>query len=535
MELFFSFILASVISAFLMPILIRSAKFLHMVDEPGERKVHVKAIPRCGGLGLSIATLATVFILAPSEGAFISLLVGGSIIVLFGVLDDILTLAYKWKFLGQFIAVFVVIYQGIYLKYLPFIGLDAAPLWVAYPLTFLFVVGVTNAVNLSDGLDGLAAGIMLMTLAAVAFFAVIVEGNHLAMIALALVGGVLGFLRFNSHPAIVFMGDTGSQFIGFMAAFLSIFLVNNVHVTLNPALPLLLLGLPVLDTLMVMTQRIANGKSPFSPDKRHIHHKLLSYGLTHAEAVACIYVMQSVFLLAAFLLRYQSDVAVLGVYCVICGAILLFFYRAEKTGWRLRVEEGQSDRRRNVLRRYDWLYWASRIYIEYGLTFYLWVVIVAMLKSFDLLREWNQLLLLVPVALLSLAKEPLLSMLVKLCVYITGTFSGFVLTAKYFDNVQIDWVVNGFLLLLLVVIFAGIRVTRKNVFSFSTQDILISLFVLSVVLLSDSDAPVNILFKLLCSAYAIEYLFNFQIRPYRFLKFSALISGVMVVAVLLQR
>jgi UDP-GlcNAc:undecaprenyl-phosphate GlcNAc-1-phosphate transferase len=399
------------------------------------------------------------------------------------------------------------------------------------------VVGVTNAVNLSDGLDGLAAGIMLMTLAAVAFFADYVGGKDLTIIALALIGGILGFLRFNSHPASVFMGDTGSQFIGFMAAFLCIYLVDNVYVTLNPALPLLLLGLPVLDTLTVMSQRIYIGQSPFSPDKRHIHHRLLSYGFTHAEAVSCIYALQSVFLLAAFILRYQSDLIVIGVYVLICGSILGLFFLVRLTGWRLRQVNTNRDNRRTILRRFDWLYWGSRLYIEYAVLVYLWVTILAMGYSFELFTNSYALILailLVSIALGFVFKNPLLTSIVKLCTYIVATFSGYILTSDYYNHEYVDIAVNGFLIALMVVIFAGIRVTRRNVFSFSTQDLLISFFAMAAILLSDTPFPVNFLFKLLCLAYAIEYLFNFPHRSYKVLNVSALIAGMMVLTILLH-
>jgi UDP-GlcNAc:undecaprenyl-phosphate GlcNAc-1-phosphate transferase len=537
MKLFLSFTLATLISVLSMPVLIKSAKYLGMLDEPDERKVHTKAIPRCGGLGISLATLITLSILAPFTDPFKSLLLGGSIILLFGLLDDVFDLHYKWKFFGQFIAVLFVLCQGIYLRCIPFAGLEAAPLWLTYPLSFVFVVGVTNAVNLSDGLDGLAAGIMLMTLAAIAFFADFVGGQNLAMIALALIGGILGFLRFNSHPAIVFMGDTGSQFIGFMAAFLSIYLVENVYTTLNPALPLLLLGLPILDTLMVMTQRICSGKSPFSPDKRHIHHRLLALGFSHAEAVSCIYAIQSVFLLAAFVLRYESDLAVLGSYGLICGSILLFFSWAKLSGWRLRAETPPQDRRRGLLRRFDWLYWTCRLYIEFALMLYLWVMIYAMYRSFPIFSKPDPvfaLSIIVSALLAFLFKSPLLNSMIKLCVYITATFSGFVLTSDHLNNSVVDIVVTSYLIMLMVMIFTGIRVTRRNIFSFSTQDLLISLFAVAAVLLSNTPFPVNFLFKLLCLAYAVEYLFNFPLRSYKTLKLSALIAGIMVFAILLQ-
>jgi UDP-GlcNAc:undecaprenyl-phosphate GlcNAc-1-phosphate transferase len=244
-----------------------------------------------------------------------------------------------------------------------------------------------------------------------------------------------------------------------------------------------------------------------------------------------------VFLLAAFILRYQSDFAVLGTWGFICALILLFFILAAHTGWQARPENDPADRRNSVLRRFDWLYWTCRLYIEFGLLIYLWIMILAMYKSFKLFSESEPFFLASLVAtslLVFLFKRPLLNSVIKLCVYITATFSGFILTSDHFNNPYIDIGVAAYLTALMVVIFIGIRVTRRNVFSFSTQDLLISLFAVAAVLLSDTPFPVNFLFKLLCLAYGIEYLFNFPLRSYKLLKISALLSGLMVFSVLSQ-
>jgi UDP-GlcNAc:undecaprenyl-phosphate GlcNAc-1-phosphate transferase len=286
-----------------------------------------------------------------------------------------------------------------------------------------------------------------------------------------------------------------------------------------------------------MAQRLYIGQSPFSPDKRHIHHRLLSYGFTHAEAVSCIYALQSVFLLAAFILRYQSDLIVIGVYVLICGSILGLFFLVRMTGWRLRQVNTNRDNRRTILRRFDWLYWGSRLYIEYAVLIYLWITILAMGYSFELFTSSYGLvlaILLVSIALGFGVNNSLLMSMVKLCTYIVATFSGYILTSDYYNHEYVDIAVNGFLIALMVVIFAGIRVTRRNVFSFSTQDLLISFFAMAAILLSDTPFPVNFLFKLLCLAYAIEYLFNFPLRSYKALNVSALIAGMMVLTILLH-
>lgn len=529
MELFLSFLVSSMISVLLIPVLIRSSVFLHMVDEPDERKVHTKAIPRCGGLGLAIGVITAFFIFIPFAEPYRSLLIGGAIIVFFGVLDDVFNLNFKWKFFGQIIAVLVVMSGGIYLKFLPFAGLDPAPLYIVYPLTVFFVVGVTNAVNLSDGLDGLAAGIMLMSVSATAFYSALVNGSELTIITLSLAGGIIGFLRYNTHPAIVFMGDTGSQFIGFMTAFLAIYLVMDVHPTLNPALPLLLLGLPILDTIAVMIQRIRCGRSPFSPDKRHIHHRLLAHGLTHAEAVAAIYIIQSIFLASSFLLRYRSDSLVFGFYLMICGIILIFFYWAAIVHWKLHPVAVEIDRRRSFFRRFDWLYKFSKFYIEYALAIFIWFMIFTVFNQMQDLTHLEVLYWLAFIGLFWFLNNPLKETLARLGIYAAGIFSSFILTPHHEISLWTNWAIDAYLLVLLLVVFLAVRVTRKSKFYLTTQDILVGLFIIAIMALADIELLPHIIFRLFCLGYAVEYLFHRKARMYRPLKFSAALCGAIII------
>ncbi len=174
------------------------------------------------------------------------------------------------------------------------------------------MVGVTNAVNLADGLDGLAGGTTFLCLCAVALLSSISDQGSSTALCLAFAGAVLGFLRFNTYPASVFMGDAGSQLLGFTIGVLSIRATQANSSQVSSAIPILLLAIPILDTLSVMVQRISEGRSPFSPDKNHIHHKLLALGLGHHEAVMVIYAMQGTLFIAAYLLRYESDLVILG-------------------------------------------------------------------------------------------------------------------------------------------------------------------------------------------------------------------------------
>jgi UDP-GlcNAc:undecaprenyl-phosphate GlcNAc-1-phosphate transferase len=170
------------------------------------------------------------------------------------------------------------------------------------------MVGMINAINHSDGLDGLASGEVLISLSAMAFLAYQVGGgNEVLIIALAALGAIIGFLRYNTHPAKIFMGDTGSQFLGFTVGFLAILLTQRIDCSMSPAVALLLLGLPVVDILVVLKKRIREGRNWFKASKNHIHHRLLSLGFLHEEAVIVIYSAQILCVTTGVLFCYRSD------------------------------------------------------------------------------------------------------------------------------------------------------------------------------------------------------------------------------------
>jgi UDP-GlcNAc:undecaprenyl-phosphate GlcNAc-1-phosphate transferase len=215
------------------------------------------------------------------------------------------------------------------------------------------IVGATNAINLSDGLDGLAGGICLLIFSAIGYIAYLEESPVIGLIALALFGVLFGFLRFNTHPATIFMGDAGSQFLGFSAATLSIALTQT-EPTLSPVLPLILLGFPILDTLTVMVTRIAQKRSPFSADKNHFHHHLLGLGLQQSESVLVIYLLQTLLIGAAFLLRYYSDWVLLICYLLFSATVLAIFARARQKEWqpsRFRLFNNRISARLRLIKR----------------------------------------------------------------------------------------------------------------------------------------------------------------------------------------
>jgi UDP-GlcNAc:undecaprenyl-phosphate GlcNAc-1-phosphate transferase len=337
MVLFSSFLIAMFISMILIPPLMRAAGRLGFVDIPDARKVHSHIVPRIGGIAMVCGTLLSMLLWMPIDRQVLAFVVGIVIIAGFGIWDDRHNLDYRVKFLGQLLAVLlVVLYGGVIITHMPLWSGEALPPYMAIPLTVFVLLGITNAINLSDGLDGLAGGTSLLSIGMIALLGYRADDAVVVLAAITLMGSLLGFLRYNTYPATVFMGDGGSQFLGFAAGVLAILLTQDEHPMLSSALPLLLLGLPILDTLYVMCQRIARGQSPFHADKNHIHHKLLSLGLDHYEAVFLIYLVQAGLVMSAYFLCYQSDLLILAIYAAFSLGIIGLFWYAAQTNWQLR-------------------------------------------------------------------------------------------------------------------------------------------------------------------------------------------------------
>lgn len=324
--LFFSFVASMVTCMALIPLLAASAGRLRFIDLPGDRKVHTDPIAKIGGLAFAAGTFVATLMWAPKDQIVLSSFIGGGIILLFGAWDDRVELRYPTKFFGQFLAAVTVVWFGdVHLDYLPLLSDTTMPSWVSFPLTVMLIVGVTNAINLADGLDGLAGGLTLLSFASMACLAYVAGDPIVLLMMVSILGGLLGFLRFNTYPARIFMGDAGSQFLGYFLAVAAVVLTNPLRGPYTPALVFFLLGLPILDTLGVMTQRLREGRSPFVADKNHLHHKLLTMGLSHHEAVLAIYSLQASMVSLAYVLRWQHDLIVLGCYALVAGFALTPF------------------------------------------------------------------------------------------------------------------------------------------------------------------------------------------------------------------
>ncbi len=338
-----SFIVAMFSTMLLIPPLMRMAVRFKIVDLPDPRKVHAFPVPRIGGIAMIVAAVALILLWAPRTDTVLWYLAGVGVIAVFGVWDDRSPLNYRLKFLGQLLATLCVVLGGdISIHFLPFLGVEAVPNWVSIPLTVFALLGITNAINLADGLDGLAGGTTFISIAVIALLAFMADDATLLMLCTAILGSIVGFLRFNTHPAQVFMGDAGSQFLGFSAGVLVIILTQQSNPAISPVIPLLILGLPILDTLLVMGQRIYEGRSPFKPDKNHIHHRLLALGFDQYEAVVVIYAIQAVMVTSAVLMRYESDVLNAIWFVALCAAVLLLFRIANRAGWKAHGRHHQA-------------------------------------------------------------------------------------------------------------------------------------------------------------------------------------------------
>jgi UDP-GlcNAc:undecaprenyl-phosphate/decaprenyl-phosphate GlcNAc-1-phosphate transferase len=439
MQYVLPFILAMIVAMACLPVLVRLANKLLIVDQPGERKVHTMPVPRVGGLAMACGVLAAALLTIHLEATDRWFLIAAGVLIAFGAIDDRFDLDYRLKLLGQLLAVNIVVILGdVQIHTITLDDRITLPGWLSMPLTVVFLVGVTNAINLADGLDGLAGGTTFLCLCAVALLSSIGGPGTSTALALAFAGAVLGFLRFNTHPASVFMGDAGSQLLGFTIGVLSIGATQSVSSQVSAALPVLLLALPILDTLSVMVQRIGEGRSPFSPDKNHIHHKLLAMGFDHHEAVVVIYTVQGLLFIAAYFLRFESDLLILGVVSAFFAISISLLQLAARTGWRFRygsqsIREAPVPRFVDAMHRTKYLPRFSYIAIVAALAVYAALIVVETAALGSDMRLLIMALLAVIIGFLLVARAKPLSVIEKGVLYVTAT------VLVYLDVTVIPW------------------------------------------------------------------------------------------------
>ena len=322
----------------LTPGVIAFARRTGALDKPDARKVHARPIPRIGGIGIYAAFMVSILVqlifvdLSPEfMMSLIGLMVGGTIVVAIGIIDDYCDLPAKVKLLGQIVAAAVLVIafdvridfitdpfgDYLYLEYL------------AIPATIFWIVGLTNTVNLIDGLDGLAAGVA--TIASVTICLVALQQGYalVAVLTAALAGAAIGFLFYNFNPAKIFMGDTGSMFLGFMLAGISVIGAVKSAATIALIVPILALGLPIMDTTFAIVRRYRGGVPIFKPDKGHLHHRLLDLGFTQRQAVLLMYIISALLGLSAVALTEVSGGIALLIFA---GVVVSVLFGAKKLG-----------------------------------------------------------------------------------------------------------------------------------------------------------------------------------------------------------
>lgn len=307
-RLIFALLSAFVIAYFSMPLVIKLAHRLGAIDQPNNRKVHDVSMPRLGGLAIFMAFIIVMVFIVKVSGPFLGIIVGGCIIFLVGMLDDIYQLSAWVKLAGQIVATSVAVYFGVVIQFVnnPFDG----ALYLGYlsiPLTFLWIVGISNAINLIDGLDGLAAGVSSIAAITMGIVALLQGQTLVAFVAFILVAATLGFLPYNFHPARTFMGDGGSNFLGFTLACLAVTGLAKSTAIISLLVPIVILGIPIFDTSFAIIRRIYNKAPIFEPDKDHLHHRLLALGFTHRASVLIIYSISGFFGTAAVILCVMNN------------------------------------------------------------------------------------------------------------------------------------------------------------------------------------------------------------------------------------
>ena len=323
-----------VIVALIIPYIKKIAIHINALDIPDARKVHTKPIPRLGGLGIFIGFLLGYIIFGQNTIQMNSILIGSFIIVLTGIIDDIKPISAKDKLFGQILASSVIVFYGnILLNNLTIFGLDINFGIFAYPITILFIVACTNIINLIDGLDGLSGGIssiFYLSTIIICFFQNRFWELELVL-SLIMLGSTLGFLIHNFYPAKIFAGDSGSLFMGFSIAVISLLGFKTTAIT-SVFIPLMILAIPILDTLFAIIRRLLKHQKISTPDKQHLHHQLLSLNFSHRNTVLIIYGINILFAVASILYTLKDSKSVfIGriIYVLLMIVVLIFVFKTD--------------------------------------------------------------------------------------------------------------------------------------------------------------------------------------------------------------
>lgn len=312
-----------IVSLILTPVVIMISKRLDLVDKPNFRKVHTRPISVMGGTVILFSFLIGIWISHPIETEVKPLVIGTVMMYLVGLIDDIYDLKPYIKLAGQVAAALVVAFYGITIDFISLpMGATLHFGFLSVPITVIWIVAITNAINLIDGLDGLASGVSTFGLMTIGFIAILQGNIFITMICCVLAGALIGFLFYNFHPAKIFLGDSGALMIGFIISFLSLLGFKNITI-IALFFPIVILAVPFIDTLFAMIRRVKKGQHIMQADKSHLHHRILALGYTHRQTVLLIYSISILFSLSSIILYVSPPFGVIMMFILILFTIEL--------------------------------------------------------------------------------------------------------------------------------------------------------------------------------------------------------------------
>ncbi|MBO6054452.1 MAG: undecaprenyl/decaprenyl-phosphate alpha-N-acetylglucosaminyl 1-phosphate transferase [Oscillospiraceae bacterium] len=348
LKLVLALVTAGIVSFAATPLVKMFAIRVGAMDVPKDnRRMHKVPIPRLGGLAIFIAFLLGVLVFADIDRQLQGILLGAIMIVILGVLDDILTLGALPKLLVQIAAAAVAVYHGCVIDTLSNPNPFSVDPWISLggwsiPVTILWIVAITNAVNFIDGLDGLACGVSAISAASLFVISLLVSEGNVAVILAVLFGACLGFIPYNFNPAKIFMGDTGATFLGYILATISIMGLFKMYAIISFAVPFLILSVPIFDICFAILRRLAKGQNPMTADRGHVHHRLIDMGFSQKQAVAIAYMITAILGLAAVVLTSSGEMKAMlfiGAVVVVVAIGVGVIYRQDPSRSQTQDEE----------------------------------------------------------------------------------------------------------------------------------------------------------------------------------------------------
>ena len=344
--LLFAFVVALAVAFGATPVVRILAKNIGAIDVPKDnRRMHKTPIPRLGGLAIFFGFVTSVLLFGRVEYQMRAILLGAVLLVLLGVIDDVKPLSPWVKLIGQICAALIPVLNGVRVYNIanPFVDYAYIDFGIwGIPLTILWVVAIINAVNFIDGLDGLAVGISSIASFSLLIIAALVSENYIAIVMAALAGACVGFMPFNLNPAKIFMGDTGSMFLGYILAVMSVQGMFKFYAVVTFAVPFLVLGLPIIDTCFAVIRRLMKGQHPFKADRGHVHHRLIDMGFDQKQTVAILYAISAILGLSAVVLTTSGEAR---IFILVLAVIIAVFFGLSVYAYDMKKEKQKNDKK----------------------------------------------------------------------------------------------------------------------------------------------------------------------------------------------